>query len=384
MLLCRATHRQPTAAMRSARQTPAAAAVRRRTAGVPYGVTGPRLRDVAELAGVHTATASRALNPATRGLVSEETAARVEGAAATLGYTVNPIARSLKTNRSTTIGVVVPDLTNPLFPPIQRGIDDVLRPLGYSILLVNTDNDKDLEGALVASLRARKVDGLIMATALLDDPRMSRLAAEGIPLVQINRRMEGVTLPSVTGDDADGIYQAVRHLAGLGHRDIAHLAGPQTTSTGQVRLRAYRQGLQDLGLPYRDELVFKCDAWVEAEGVRGLSQLLDQGLTFTAVLAGNDMLALGCYDVLRERGISCPEEMSVVGFNDMPIVDKLSPPLTTVHIPHYQVGVESARLLLDRIENETAPAKSVLLPLELVVRGSTAPPAARPTTTRRR
>ena len=333
-----------------------------------------RLRDVAKAAGVHTATASRALNPATRSMVSDETASRIAEAAARLGYTVNPIARSLKTNRSNTIGVVIPDLTNPLFPPIVRGIDDILAPLGYSVLLVNTDNDKKREATQIASLRARQVEGLIVATALLNDPQMSQLASERIPLVLINRRMETRGLPTVTGDDAAGVSAAVRHLAELGHRHIAHLAGPQTTSTGQIRLRAYRQALQDLGLPYSDDLVAVCDYWTETLGARGLQQLFDRKIPFTAVLAGNDLLALGCYDLLEERRVRCPDEISIVGFNDMPIVDKLRPSLTTVHIPQYQVGVEAARLLLDRIRDENTPAKSVLLPLEVIVRGSTGPP----------
>lgn len=344
----------------------------------------PRLRDVAELAGVHTATASRALNPATRGLVSAETAARVSEAAARLGYAINPIARSLKTSRSGTVGVVIPDLTNPLFPPIMRGIDDVLGPAGYSVLLVNTDNDKDREAVQIASLRARQVEGLIVATALLHDPPMSRLAAEDIPLVLINRRMAAPGLPSVTGDDAAGVYLAVHHLASLGHRRIAHLAGPQRTSTGQVRLRAYHQALQDLGLPHDNDLVVECEAWTEVQGAHHLNRLFERKIEFTAILAGNDLLALGCYDQLSQRDIACPAEMSVVGFNDMPIVDKLRPSLTTVHIPQYEVGAEAARLLLDRIRDEKAPAKSILLPIELVVRNSTAAPPAVAVTKARR
>ncbi|MGH8960534.1 MAG: LacI family DNA-binding transcriptional regulator [Jatrophihabitantaceae bacterium] len=340
----------------------------------------PRLRDVAELAGVHTATASRALNPATRGLVNEQTAVRVADAAIKLGYTVNPIARSLKTNRSNSVGVVIPDLTNPLFPPIMRGIDDVLGPAGYSVLLVNTDNDKDREATQIASLRARQVDGLIVATALLHDPRMSRLASENIPLVQINRRMDAPGLPSVTGDDTAGVYLAVRHLASLGHRYIAHLAGPQLTSTGQIRLRAYRQALRDLGLPHANNLIVECEAWTEIQGAQCLGRLFDRKVEFTAVLAGNDLIALGCYDLLGERGIVCPKQISIVGFNDMPIVDKLRPSLTTVHIPQYQVGAEAAQLLLDRIRDDTVPAKSVLLPLELIVRNSTAAPPPVPVT----
>lgn len=311
---------------------------------------------------------------ATRGLVSESTAMRVLDAAAKLGYAVNPIARSLKTNRSSFVGVVIPDLTNALFPPIIRGIDDVLGTAGYSVLLVNTDNDKAREAKQVASLRARQVEGLIVATALLDDPVLEALAAEKFPVVLINRRTDSATLPSVAGDNAAGVHLAVHHLVTLGHRHIAYLAGPQTTWTGRVRRAAYRQALQDHDLPYDETLVAYTDSFVEPEGARGLKDLLDRDVRFTAVLAGNDLHALGCYDVFREYGISCPKDMSLVGFNDMPIVDKLSPALTTVHIPQYEIGAESARLLLERVENPSATAKLVHLPLELVVRASTAAP----------
>jgi LacI family transcriptional regulator len=333
------------------------------------------LQDVAKLAGVHTATASRALNPATRGLVRGETAARVLDAAKRLGYVVNPIARSLKTSRSSSIGVVIPDLTNALFPPIMRGIADVLEPLGYVALLVNTDNDKEREARLVAALRARQVEGLIVGTALLNDPGLEALAAEGFPVVLINRRTESSILPTVAGDNVAGVNLAVDYLVGLGHRRIAFLAGPQTTWTGQVRLRAYRSALQDHEIAYDEELVAFTDQFIETEGARGTRELLDRGVSFTAMIAGNDLHALGCFDVFKERGIRCPEDVSLTGFNDMPFVDKLSPAVTTIHIPQYEVGREAARMLIDRINAKSdVTAKSVLLPVQLVVRGSAAAP----------
>jgi LacI family transcriptional regulator len=325
---------------------------------------------------VHPATASRALNPEKRQFVNEETVERVLRAAEELGYLPNPIARFLKTSRSSSVGVVIPDLTNPLFPPIVRGIEDVLTDAGYSALLANTDNDADREEALVASLRARQVEGLIIATARLEHPLLARLAQEDFPVVLVNRRLEGPTVPAVTGDNAAGVALAVEHLARLGHERIAHVAGPPWTSTGQGRLRAYQHCLRDLGLPVEDELVVGCDAWTEDEGAQALGELLDRGVEFTAVLAGNDLLALGCYDMMRQRGLSCPADISVVGFNDMPFVDKLHPPLTTVRIPHYQIGAEAARLLLERIRDVSTPAKSILFPLALVERESTAPPGA--------
>jgi LacI family transcriptional regulator len=338
-------------------------------------VRPPTLRDVAREAGVHPATASRALNATTRSLVNSETASRVVRVAESLGYRANPIARSLKTSRSATVGLVIPDLTNPLFPPIVRGIEDVLGPAGYNAWLVNTDNDPAREESLIDSLRSRQVEGLIVATARLQHPLLDRLQSEGVRMVLINRRTANGDIPSVTADDATGIATAVAHLAELGHRRIAHLAGPQNTSTGLVRRRGFRQALRDLDLDDDPNLVTDCLSWTEAEGARGLRELLDAGRDFTAVIAGNDLLALGCYDVLIERGLSCPADLSVVGFNDMPFIDKLRPPLTSVRVPHYELGAEAARMLLDGLRDPSRHARSVLLPLSLVQRQSTAPPA---------
>lgn len=336
-------------------------------------MAGPTLRDVADAAGVHTATASRALNVQTRGLVSAKTAKRVLRAAETLGYVANPIARSLKTSRTRTIGVVLPDLTNPFFPPVVRGVQDVLKQAGYSGLIVNTDNDPEIEAAQVASLEAWKVEGLVVATALLDHPLLARLHERALPMVMVNRWANGVSAPSVTPDDAAGIESAVQHLAGLGHRRILHLAGPSTTSTGVMRRRAFQSAVREAGLVDDPALVAECAYFSEAEGARVLRSVLDAGVEYTAVVAGNDLLALGCYDLFAERGIRCPDDVSVVGFNDMPFLDKLNPPLTTVHVPHQQMGEEACRMLIEIIDDPKRAVRSVVLPVSLLVRGSTGP-----------
>ena len=185
----------------------------------------PPLRDVAVAAGVHAATASRALNPETRRLVNSDTARRVIKAAEALGYQPNPIARSLKTSKSGTIGLVLPDLTNPLFPPIVRGIEDVLGPAGFSALIVNTDNDPAREQQQVLSLRSRQVEGLIVATARLEHPLLQQLHEQGVLMVLVNRRTDDLDVPSITPDDARGVELAVEHLVKLGHTRIV-LCGP--------------------------------------------------------------------------------------------------------------------------------------------------------------
>ncbi|MCW2699535.1 MAG: transcriptional regulator, LacI family [Blastococcus sp.] len=342
-----------------------------RAATLPPVAPRPTLRDVATAAGVHPATASRALNEATRSLVRPATVERVREVATALGYQVNPIARSLKTSRSETVGVLVPDLTNPLFPPIVRGIEDALGVSGYTVLTVNTDNDPGRAASNFAALQARQVDGFIVATARLDDPLMREAAERGVPMVLVNRLTEHLDVSAVAGDDATGIARTVDHLVGLGHRDIGHVAGPLNVSTGAVRLRAFRTAMQHHGLA--DDRVVVAEAYSDSAGRTAALELLS-GTAPTAIVAGNDLLAIGCYDALEERGLCCPDDVSVVGFNDMPFISRLRPPLTSVRVPQYELGVESARLLLDVLSGRTVIPRVVLLPVQLVVRGSTAPP----------
>src|SRR3954453_4551809 len=188
------------------------------------GRTTVTLRDAAALRGVHPAPSSRALNADTRDLVNGETAERVLAAARELGYGPNPIARGFKTNRSYTIGVVVPDLRTPICPPIPRGIEDRLEPSGYTSLLANTDNAPDREAVIFSALGARQVDGFITATARRQHPLLEDLGAAGVPLVLGNRSTDGGELPSALPDDEGGVRQAVEHLVDLGHRRIAHFA----------------------------------------------------------------------------------------------------------------------------------------------------------------
>ncbi|HTJ66420.1 MAG TPA: LacI family DNA-binding transcriptional regulator [Actinospica sp.] len=334
----------------------------------------PTLRDVAEEAGVHAATVSRALNPATRHLVSPETVQRVDRVAAALGYRVNPVARSLKTARSASIGLIVPDLMNPLFPPIVRGVEDVLLPIGYHAWIVNTDNDPAREAATVEAMRGRNVEGFVFATARLEHPLIEQLDAADVPLVLVNRRSGRPDIPSVTPDDVSGVAMAMSHLVELGHRKIAHLAGPQDLSTGVTRLRAYRQSLEDHGLAPAPERIATCKEWSQPAGAEATARLLDSGAEFTAILAGNDLLALGAYDALAQRGLACPADVSIVGFNDIPFIDRVSPPLTSVRIPQYDIGAEAARLLLEELRDPGRHPRSIILPLKLCVRGSTAAP----------
>jgi LacI family transcriptional regulator len=333
------------------------------------------LRDVAAAARVHPATASRALNPETRLLVSEDTARRVIAAAAKLGYRPNPVARSLRTRRSYTVGVLIPDLNNPLFPPIVRGLEDKLSAAGYVALLGNTDADASRERLIFEQMRARHVDGFVLATVTLHDRLLAEAAAADVPVVLMNRLSQDYSFPSVSVDNEQGARMAVTHLARLGHTRIAHIAGPQEASTGASRLRGFHDGMAAHQLEVSQDLIVYASRYTVEEGSRCCRELLARQSGFTAVAAANDMLAVGCYTALDEAALQCPDDISVIGFNDMPFIDRLRPPLTTVRFPHYQLGTEAAQLLLERIGERESPVKILYLAPELVVRGSTAEPA---------
>jgi LacI family transcriptional regulator len=343
--------------------------------GVRSSVT---IRDVARVARVHPGTVSRALNVETRALVNHDTAERVQQAAEELGYRPNRIARGLKTNRSYTIGVLIPDITNPLFPPILRGIEDRLGEEGYTSLIVNTDNDPERERSHLEAMRARRVDGFISATARLDRELLDDVAAGGAPpLVLVNRSLEDGSVPAVTVNDRQGVRLAVEHVIALGHTRIGHAAGPQNISTGHLRYLGFLEAMAAAGLETAAADVRFARWFIEEEGARVCAELLDEAPDLTAIVAGNDLLAIGCFDTLEARGLSCPEDISVVGFNDMLFVDRLRPPLTSVRVPQREIGTVAADLLLQRLGDGSEPAREVLLEPTLIVRGSTAAAADR-------
>jgi LacI family transcriptional regulator len=333
------------------------------------------IRDVAQLAEVHPGTVSRALNEATRELVNPETAERVLRAADELGYRPNRIARGLKTSRSHTIGVLIPDITNPLFPPILRGIEDRLDAAGYTSLIVNTDNDPERERVYLEAMRGRQVDGFISATARLDRELMAELAGGGTPLVLVNRSLEGGSVPTVTVDDRRGIGLAVEHVVALGHERIGHVAGPQHLSTGHRRHLGFVEAMRAAGLRAPAKRIRFTAYFTEDEGARAAGELLDGAAELTAIVAANDLLAIGCYDALESRGLRCPDDVSIVGFNDSPFVDRLRPPLTSVRVPHREIGQVAADLLLGQLSGADEEAPEILLEPTLSVRGSTAPRA---------
>ncbi len=337
------------------------------------------LKDVAEAVGVHVSTVSRALNPETRHFIRPEVAATILDAANRLSYKPNAAAYSLRTKRTRVIGVVIPDIANPVFPPIIRGIEDVLSEHGYMAMLVNSEPRSPRHAAAVAALQAHGIDGLVMASLERNDRTIRSVVEDGIPVVTVNRRTENPDVASVTNDEDSGIRLILGHLKELGHSRVVNIAGPQSISTGKARYDAFERHRGGLGFDTAPDLVIFADALNEAEGERCAGLALDGIEGFSAIVAANDQLAIGAISLLRRRGIVCPGGISVTGFNDMPMVDRFDPPLTTVRVQQYQVGRRAAGILLGLLQGgePKRDGQHVVMPVELIVRGSTARPAGR-------
>jgi len=328
------------------------------------------LKDVADAVGVHLSTVSRALDPSTPHRVSDELAEKIERASRKLGYKRNSAAYTLKKNTTRTIGVVIPDITDPAFPPIIRGIEDALARRGYVAIVTNTDGDAGREAAMIDMLSDRGVDGLLLASVEIDDAVAVGDSLHSMPIVTVNRQILGSGLPCVVADEAAGMQAVVTHLVALGHRRIAAIAGPQHLSTGVLRLRGFLSACEALSLG-GDLPVAVARYYREEEGERCTETLLATSGAFTALVCANDRLAIGAIAALRRRGLDCPDDVTVTGFNDMIMVDRLTPPLTTVRVPKHQMGVRAAEMIVDLIEGRPDAQRNVTLPVDLVVRGST-------------
>ncbi len=330
------------------------------------------IHDVAARAGVSVATVSRSFT-APRA-VRDDTRARVLVAAAELGYEPNRAARGLITGRTGNVGVIAPDLGNPYFHAVLKGAQARAREADYAVFVADGQEDASEEEALIRAMR-KQVDGIVLCSSRLAASTLAQL--EPTPtLVLLNRRVPG--RPSVVVDSAGGMRQAMRHLAGLGHARCAFVAGPRRSWSGRERLR----GLHDCARAVGVELVTIGPVAPQfASGAAAADRVLETGAT--AVLAYNDLVAVGVLRRLAELGVSVPDELSVVGFDDIPLAAMVTPPLTTVQAPVELAGRMAVETLLGCLEHGAVqpPAAVQRLPATLVVRSSTAPPAVTRTTT---
>src|SRR5439155_18047203 len=331
----------------------------------------PTIYDVARLAGVSTATVSRALNGT--GQISAATRAAIDDAIERLGYRPNTIARSLVKRTTQTVAVMVPDIADPFYPALVKAIQALADEQSYTILLCTSEGDPEREENYLDLLRAKQVDGALVDGLVLPRARLAHFVEEGFPMVSLDRDIDFPSIPLVQVNNRLGAQLATEHLVRLGHRRIAHLTG-----RAQLRISAERQGgyeaeLERLGVPVDPELVVAGD-FTEEGGYRATRDLLARGTVFTALFAANDVSALGSLRALSEHGRRVPQDVSVVGFDDLWLAAYLTPPLTTIRQPLTDIGRKATELLIDMLRGKrrSRRVRHILRP-ELVVRGSTAP-----------
>ncbi len=334
-----------------------------------------RIADVARLAGVSSATVSRALaNPE---LVTEATRAVVLEAVRSTGYRPNAVARSLRARRAMMALVVVPDIANPFFAEVLRGIDETLSAAGYGLIIGNLDNHREKDGAFVEVARSGQVDGVLLLCGRMLEGRGGALDTSGLPIVVACEAIPGAALPQVEVDNRAAAAAAVRHLIELGHRRIAYLSGPAGNVLDVERRQGYREALATAGLGY-DPLFELAGDFTFRTGADAAQAILSmaEGRRPTALFAANDEMAIGFLKTMQTAGLHIPSDFSVVGFDAIDYADYCTPTLTTVRQPRRNIGRAAGRMLVDMMAGGAPEPLSLTLPAELLPRDSTAPAPA--------
>jgi len=331
------------------------------------------IKDVAKQAGVSHSTVSRALHGSP--LLSDDTVERIRQLAVEMGYSPSAAARSLKTNRSHALGVIVSSIDDPFFSEILQGIEEVAQGHGYSMLMAASRRDSEREQAIVQDMRERQVDGLIICSASFSAEQRRNLLDYGIPIVMVNNQAAEEYRYSIYHDDVDGSRQVTRHLIELGHTRIAYLGNSLSGRTTLDRLNGFRQEMEAARLEIPAEYIFEVPGGGPKDGLVALSHFLDLPQRPTALFCFNDMLAIGVLKGLRSANIPVPEGFSVVGFDNIVFSGYTNPPLTTLDQPKHYIGAEAARLILGLLEGEETLEQQIQkLKGKLLVRQSTAPP----------
>jgi LacI family transcriptional regulator len=328
------------------------------------------MKDVAQRAGVSPSTVSHVMNE-TR-FVSQQLRDRVLHAMKELNYQPSAVARSLRTKRTQVIALVIPDITNPYFPEVARGVQDVAEENEYSVILCNTDRIRGRELRFLKALRGQQVDGLILNPSEVTFGDLQDLQDAQIPVVLIGSQIDHPDLDVVMVNNVQGAYDAVSHLIDLGHRRIGLVGGPRAASSGEQRFQGYIRALATHDIPIDEEIITE-GRFTREGGHESMKRLLALQSPPTAVFASSDVMAIGALMAIQEEGLQVPNDVSLVGFDDIAEASTTTPKLTTVSQPKYQTGKVAAQLLFDRVEG-TSPGErqKIVLSHQLVIRDSTA------------
>lgn len=334
------------------------------------------IKDIARKTGVSHSTVSRALGGNT--LISEATTTRIRKAARDMGYQPSAAARSLKTNQTKVVGVIVNSIDDPFFSEILFGIEDVAQNTGYSLFIASSQYDPYREQKIVQTMMEQRTDGVIICSSSFSADKGRQLSANGFPVVVINYKANENFNYSIYHDDEDGSQQLTRHLLELGHTKIAYLGNTKSGRTTLDRLNGFQKEMHKAGIRIRPEFIFEVDGSEPELGVKGLNYFLNCTERPTAIMCFNDMLAIGLLQACRETGIRVPEDISVTGFDNITFSAYTTPPLTTLDQPKYSIGFEAAQLLLELLvtknENSNNIHKEKVLKGKILIRNSTSFP----------
>lgn len=323
------------------------------------------IKDVAKKAGVSISTISLVIN--NKEGVSDELKAKALSAIKELDYHPNAMARALKSRRSKVLGLIIPDIVNPFFPLVVRGVEDAAKRYGYTLILGNTDGKMEEEARYLELFVEKCVDGMIFIPASNFKKNIRKFQNTNIPKVVIDRALEGLGLPTIMTDNITGSYLATKHLLANGRRRILFISGPQDLQASQDRYKGYIKALQEYGLD--EELVEAGDFTFES-GKRVAEKVIKNNLSFDAVFGANDMMALGATVVLTDCKIRIPQEVEVVGYDNIIFSSLSKPTLTTVEQPAYEMGFEAAKLILRQIHSKKVISVCKLLEPKLIIRES--------------
>ncbi len=331
------------------------------------GANFPSIRDVAEQVGVSPATVSRVLNDYP--YIRPEVRSRVLDAIVSLGYKRNRVAQRLRASRSLVIGILVSDITNPFLSTIVAMVEAAFFERGYSVLVSNTGGNPSKEMDYLTMMENEEAAGLVIVPTIEDVSRITELAADGMPIVVVDRKMPHAQVDCVLSDNIGGARSAVEHLIGLGHRQIGHVGGPLHLTSGRERLQGYLDAMQNAELPVTQDWIRFGNHQIES-GYENTIALLDSHPELTALFCENNMMSLGTLTALRDRSIDVPDQMAIVGFDDTPWAALLKPSLTVVAQSTAQIGERAAALLFERMEQPMLDARTEVLPTALIVRES--------------
>jgi DNA-binding LacI/PurR family transcriptional regulator len=333
------------------------------------------MRQIAERANVSIGTVSHVINETAA--VRPKLRERVLEAIRSMGYQPSALAQGLRKNRTNMLGMVIPDITNPFFPSVVRGVEDVAYKRSFRVILCNTDNDPAKEASYVSELRSYRISGLLIIPAGGADitGHLKAYAAASVPVVCIDRVPDGWKGDAVLVANTEGAYQATRHLIQMGHKRLAVISGPLGLTNSAERLKGFTRALDEAAIAIEPEFVQE-SRFDTVSGHQAALRLLRMLPRPTAIFACNDLMAFGVLQAVRELGLRCPEDISIAGFDSLEFTKFTDPSLTSVYQPGYQLGATAARLLLERVDGLRSAPKKVLLPTDLKKRNSVGPPHA--------